>query len=184
MRLTSFPHHTRGHALRSPTLLPVLSEKQASARSGCLNVNHGHAAFADIHAAHMAGRLHQGLPLICRRGFLGWQHNVRGVPVEELSLRAAIPSAEREGVALAFEYIQWLLAERQISVRTEGLVIRSVMAAAKHVHHDKSQARGLRCQLLRPPRFQRKDDLRAANRKVAALVCRLLGADDACSLME
>ncbi len=82
------------------------------------------------------------------RGFLGWQHNVRGVPVEELSLRGVIPSAERDGVALAFEYIQWLLAERQIGVRTEGLVIRSIMAAAKHVHHDKSQVRARGCQAL------------------------------------
>ena len=64
---------------------------------------------------------------------------MRGVPLEEVSLRAAIPTSERDGVALAFEYIQWLLAERQISVRTEGLVTRSVMAAAKHLHHDKSQ---------------------------------------------
>ena len=78
------------------------------------------------------------------RGFLGWQHNVRGVALEELSLRAAIPTAERDGVALAFEYIQWLLAERQIGVRTEGLVIRSIMAAAKHVHHAKSQVQRFR----------------------------------------
>ena len=83
------------------------------------------------------------------RGFLGWMHNVRGTPLEELSLRDAIPTAEREGVALAFEYIQWLLAERQISVRTEGLVIRSIMAAAKHVHHDSSQV----TQLLPPARW-------------------------------
>ena len=80
-----------------------------------------------------------------RRGFLGWMHNVRGTPLEKLSLRAAVPTAERDGVALAFEYIQWLLSERQISVRTEGLVIRSIMAAAKHLHHDKSQVMQLSC---------------------------------------
>ena len=66
-------------------------------------------------------------------------HNVRDTPLEDLSLRAAIPSAERDGVALAFEYIQWLVSQRHISVRTEGLVIRSIMAAAKHLHHDKSK---------------------------------------------
>lgn len=73
------------------------------------------------------------------RGLLGYMHRERGVPLDALSLRSAIPSSKREGVAIAFDYIQWLYRERGISVRTEGLVIRSVMAAAKWLHHGESQ---------------------------------------------
>lgn len=71
-------------------------------------------------------------------GILGWLHNVRGIPVEELSLSTAIPSAERGGVAVAFDYIQWLTEERSLSVSTEGLVIRSIMSAAKFLYHSQS----------------------------------------------
>lgn len=113
------------------------------------------------------------LYLAPRRGFLGWQHNVRGVPVEELSLRGAVPSAERDGVALAFEYIQWLLAERQISVRTEGLVIRSIMAAAKHVHHDKSQVRARAVEPLDNPPLAGHKDLCGRSSMSAALLPQL-----------
>lgn len=72
------------------------------------------------------------------RGLLGYMHAERGVPLADLSLRAAIPSAKRQGVSIAFDYIQWLYRERDISVRTEGLVVRSVMAAAKWLYHDES----------------------------------------------
>ena len=40
-------------------------------------------------------------------------------------------SQEREGVTLAFEYLQWLVTERGISPQTEGLVVRSIMAAGE-----------------------------------------------------
>ena len=58
---------------------------------------------------------------------LGWLHSVKGVPLHELNFKAALPSKKREGVALAFEYMQWLTQERHISSPTEGLVIRSLM---------------------------------------------------------
>lgn len=48
------------------------------------------------------------------RAFLGWLHSVRGIPLEDLSLVMAIPSAERNGVMTAFDYVQWLTDERQI----------------------------------------------------------------------
>ena len=41
------------------------------------------------------------------------------MPVEELSLGLLFPSAERAGVAVAFDYMQWLNA-RGISPSTEG----------------------------------------------------------------
>ena len=45
-----------------------------------------------------------------RRQFLGWLHSVRGVPLEQLSFSAAIPSSQRAAVAVAFDYVQvtWL----------------------------------------------------------------------------
>ena len=51
------------------------------------------------------------------------------MPLDELSFEAALPSQDRQGVAVAFEYIQWLFRERSISANTEGLVIRSLMQA-------------------------------------------------------
>ena len=41
------------------------------------------------------------------------------MPVEELSLNQLFPSAERAGVGVAFDYMQWLSA-RGISPSTEG----------------------------------------------------------------
>jgi len=55
---------------------------------------------------------------VCRRA-LGWLHIERGIPVAELSLSKLFPSAEREGVAVVFDYLQWLSA-RGISPATEG----------------------------------------------------------------
>ena len=57
------------------------------------------------------------------RGMLGWLHRERGVPLEQLSLSALLPSSGREGVSLVFDYLLWLSTERDISVRTEGLVV-------------------------------------------------------------
>lgn len=76
--------------------------------------------------------------MLCHRAFLGWMHHSKGVPLEQLSFHACIPSAERNGVAIAFEYIQWLVDERDINVRTEGLVVRSIMQAAKFLYHQQS----------------------------------------------
>lgn len=54
---------------------------------------------------------------------LGWLHRERGVPLDQLSLSALLPSSGREGVSLVFDYLLWLSTERDISVRTEGLVV-------------------------------------------------------------
>lgn len=73
------------------------------------------------------------------RGFLGYLANVDKVPLEELSLQALVPSSGRQGVIPAFNYTQWLIKERNIAVRTELLVLRSVLFVAKFVYHDQSQ---------------------------------------------
>ena len=67
---------------------------------------------------------------VCR-GVLGWLHNVKAVPVSELSMKSAVPSRKREGVKVAFEYMHWLVDERHISCTTEGIVIRSLMQVSK-----------------------------------------------------
>lgn len=56
-----------------------------------------------------------------RRRALGWLHLERGVPVAELSLSRLIPSPQRDGVSVSFDYLQWLAA-RGISPSTEGAV--------------------------------------------------------------
>jgi hypothetical protein len=72
------------------------------------------------------------------RGMLGWMHTVRGVPLDQLSLKTLIPSTERKAVGLSFEYCQWMVNERGVNVRTELLALRSILFAAKFVYHDQS----------------------------------------------
>lgn len=72
------------------------------------------------------------------RGMLGYMVNIQGEPLETMSLRKLVPSDGRDGVIPAFNYVQWLVKERNIAVRTELLVLRAVLYAAKFVHHDKS----------------------------------------------
>ncbi|KAI7842588.1 hypothetical protein COHA_003692 [Chlorella ohadii] len=74
------------------------------------------------------------------RGMLGWLHRERGVALDQLSLTALLPSSGREGVSLVFDYLLWLSTERDVSVRTEGLVIRAAGAAAKFLYHSESKA--------------------------------------------
>ena len=54
---------------------------------------------------------------------LGWVHRERGVPLEELSFSSVLPSSARAGVSTVFDYVLWLHDSRDISVRTEGLVV-------------------------------------------------------------
>lgn len=73
---------------------------------------------------------HPGFPLSCiacnapRRAALGWLHRERGVPLDQLSFSQLLPSPGRDGVALVFDYVLWLANTRDISVRTEGIVVR------------------------------------------------------------
>jgi hypothetical protein len=75
------------------------------------------------------------------RGALGWLHRERGVPLDRLSLRDVVPSPGREGVGPAFDYLLWLREARGVGVRTEGLALRSLLAAAKFLHHGASAVR-------------------------------------------
>ena len=42
------------------------------------------------------------------RSMLGWLHRHRGVPLQELSLRAMFPSSEERSVASAFDFVEFL----------------------------------------------------------------------------
>lgn len=75
------------------------------------------------------------------RGALGWLHRERGVPLEQLSFSHLLPSPTRDGVSPVFDYVLWLSDTRDISVRTEGIVIRSACAAAKFLYHSQSQVK-------------------------------------------
>ncbi len=57
--------------------------------------------------------------MFCRRA-LGWLAAERDVPLEELRLKSMIPSSDRAGVHLAFDYSQFLLDDRQVSPYTQG----------------------------------------------------------------
>lgn len=92
---------------------------QVSASSACRPVRHmlsfearGHAHVQPLcrHACllHAGIAHHHNAQLPACRGFLGWLHNVRGHPLMTLSFAAAIPSSTREGVSVAYDYLQWL----------------------------------------------------------------------------
>lgn len=46
---------------------------------------------------------------------------------------------------MVFDYVQWLTRERGVNVRTEGVVIRSIMAAAKCLWRNESKVSRLCC---------------------------------------
>jgi len=80
---------------------------------------------------------------VCRLA-LGWLHTERGIPVAELSLSKLFPSAEREGVAVVFDYLQWLSA-RGISPATEGKALfPAVVGPCWDMLHMACHAKGAR----------------------------------------
>lgn len=81
---------------------------------------------------------------------LGYMHRHLGVPLDQLSFSSALPSSGREGVSVAFDYILWLHSERNIAVQTEGLVVRSLAAAAKFLFHSESKVRCCKAESWRP----------------------------------
>jgi len=75
------------------------------------------------------------------RRALGWMAATRCVDPAKLTLKDLVPSPTRDGAAPAMEYAAWLAAERRVSPHTEGLAVRALLAAAKHVWHAESTAR-------------------------------------------
>ncbi|CAL5226020.1 g8826 [Coccomyxa viridis] len=75
------------------------------------------------------------------RRALGWLAAEREIPPEELRLKSLIPSSDRAGVHLAFDYSQFLLNERQVSPFTQGLAVRSILQAAKFLYSKESSSR-------------------------------------------
>ncbi|GAB4819278.1 hypothetical protein N2152v2_006324 [Parachlorella kessleri] len=75
------------------------------------------------------------------RLFLGWLHRYQGQPLATLSFSSCLPSAKREGVTVAFDYLQWLVSERGIGVRTERMALRAIQQAAKFLYHEESKVR-------------------------------------------
>ena len=67
-----------------------------------------------------------------RRRVLGWLHMERGVPLAELRLANILPSSDRAGVAVAFDYVQWLVTERSISAFTQGTACHGTVPLPPH----------------------------------------------------
>ncbi|CAL5226027.1 g8835 [Coccomyxa viridis] len=75
------------------------------------------------------------------RRALGWLAAEQEIPLEELRLKNLLPSSDRAGVHLAFDYSQFLLNERQVSPFTQGLAVRSILQAAKFLYGKESSTR-------------------------------------------
>lgn len=129
------------YALSPGELTPALAEEVAALRRfGTVRFFGAQEdPIAEVTAAKYADHL---------RGALGWLHRVRDVPLTDLSLRSVVPSSARAAVAVTFDYCQWLATERGVSPRTELLVLRSVLHAAKFLYHDESDAAA--CAGLKP----------------------------------
>lgn len=73
------------------------------------------------------------------RGLLGWLHNTKGVPLDDLSLKTAMPSPKRDALILPYEYLQWLADVRGVSIKTELIGLRALSALAKYLYHHESK---------------------------------------------
>jgi hypothetical protein len=70
---------------------------------------------------------------------LGYLHNIKGVPLEQLRLSHLLPSHEREGVAVLMEYQAWRQQQRGTASSTATLAIKAMIHLARFLHHDKAQ---------------------------------------------
>ncbi|WIA30518.1 hypothetical protein OEZ86_000602 [Tetradesmus obliquus] len=67
---------------------------------------------------------------------LGFAHNVRGVPLEQLRLATLVPSPGREGVSLLMDYQHWRQQERGTASSTATIAIKAVVHVARFLYHD------------------------------------------------
>ncbi|KAK3264030.1 hypothetical protein CYMTET_27204 [Cymbomonas tetramitiformis] len=72
------------------------------------------------------------------RGLYGWMHNINGVPLEGLTLRAVFPSSKRGDVEIPFQYVQWLVTERKVAATYELTNLRVMINLAKFLFDDES----------------------------------------------
>jgi hypothetical protein len=49
------------------------------------------------------------------------------------------PTKERSGVALTFDYLQWLVTERSLGIRTQQLALNAIQQGAKFLFHEHSK---------------------------------------------
>jgi hypothetical protein len=77
---------------------------------------------------------------VCRL-FLGFAHRVRGVPLEQLSLRTLLPTPTRDAVSLLLDYKHWLEQERGVSPRSQVMPIKAAIVVARFLFHDLSAVR-------------------------------------------
>ncbi|KAK3253504.1 hypothetical protein CYMTET_37251 [Cymbomonas tetramitiformis] len=72
------------------------------------------------------------------RGLYGWMHNINGVPLEGLTLRAVFPSSKRGDVEMPFQYVQWLVTERKVAATYELTNLHVMISLAKFLFDDES----------------------------------------------
>ena len=70
------------------------------------------------------------------RRMLGWMVRVREVPPDQVSLLSLVPSAQRGGAEVAFDYLIWLEQERGLSKRTLSLNAICVLVVGPSCHLD------------------------------------------------
>jgi hypothetical protein len=77
----------------------------------------------------------QALAVCGCRLLLGFAHNVRGVPLEQLSLATLVPSPGREGVSLLMDYQHWRQQQRGTASSSATVAIRAVVHVARFLYH-------------------------------------------------
>lgn len=73
------------------------------------------------------------------RMMLGWLHRRRGVPLAELSLRCLLPSSEEQGVAVVFDFVEFLVQERGVNARTQFNTLSTCVHVVRFLYHSESK---------------------------------------------
>jgi hypothetical protein len=72
---------------------------------------------------------------------LGFAHNVRGVPLEQLSLATLVPSSGRESVRLLMDYEHWRQQQRGTASSSATVAIKAVVHVARFLYHSVAKVR-------------------------------------------
>ncbi len=70
--------------------------------------------------------------------WLGWMHRQQDHSLESLCLNTLIPTKEKDGVVPTYDYLTWLVDERNVTPGWESCVCAAAIQLAKFLYHKES----------------------------------------------
>ncbi|GAX85549.1 hypothetical protein CEUSTIGMA_g12964.t1 [Chlamydomonas eustigma] len=122
------------YAMKPEEMSPHLTNQLEAFRNFCVTRFFGQQQDPITHVTARTYEVHL-------RRMLGWLHYTKRVPLEEVCLERIFPTKERNGVALTFDYLQWLTVERSLGIRTQQLALHAILQGAKFLFHEHSKVR-------------------------------------------